>query len=265
MVSATTWPTGATSTTGRAGGDRGRRIRSARYLPEIKAACGPRRPDSSGSRSKQGSLPLVLGGDHSVALGTLGGARPCPRGRRRALDRRTRRPEHPRDLPDRQRARDAACRGARPHRRPLRERLVDAAGGRVGSGRSRRPALARRAWSASGFASSGSKAYTMSDIDRIGIERAVRESLHPDRRPWIRPRLADMDALDPEVAPGVGDADPGRSRRPRGASRAGARRRVGARRLVGGGRGEPDPRSRERDRPSLAVELVASALGKTIL
>src|SRR5688500_19508174 len=45
---------------------------SARYLPEIKAACG-RVARLVGLALEQGSLPLVLGGDHSVALGTLGG------------------------------------------------------------------------------------------------------------------------------------------------------------------------------------------------
>ena len=45
---------------------------SARYLPEIKAACThvARLVEDALER---GSLPLVLGGDHSIALGTLGG------------------------------------------------------------------------------------------------------------------------------------------------------------------------------------------------
>src|SRR5215212_938414 len=45
---------------------------SARYLPEIKAACG-RVVRLVGLALEQDSLPLVLGGDHSVALVTLGG------------------------------------------------------------------------------------------------------------------------------------------------------------------------------------------------
>ncbi len=45
---------------------------SARYLPEIKAACG-RIAHLVGMALAQGAIPLVLGGDHSVALGTLGG------------------------------------------------------------------------------------------------------------------------------------------------------------------------------------------------
>jgi arginase len=45
---------------------------TARYLPEIKAACG-RVARLVVYALEQGALPLVLGGDHSVAMGTLGG------------------------------------------------------------------------------------------------------------------------------------------------------------------------------------------------
>ena len=44
----------------------------------------------------------------------------------------------------------------------------------------------------------------MSDIDRIGIERAIRESLTHIAGPGFVHVSLDMDALDPEVAPGVG-------------------------------------------------------------
>src|SRR5438876_5255794 len=43
-----------------------------RYLDEIKAVCG-RVADAVAAAADQGCLPLVLGGDHSVALGTLAG------------------------------------------------------------------------------------------------------------------------------------------------------------------------------------------------
>ena len=60
---------------GRARGDRAPDER-ARYLPEIKAACG-RVARLVGLALEQERVPLVLGGDHSVAMGTLGGlARP---------------------------------------------------------------------------------------------------------------------------------------------------------------------------------------------
>jgi arginase len=50
----------------------------------------------------------------------------------------------------------------------------------------------------------GVRVFTMSEIDRIGIERAVRESLDLiGGAPFVHVSL-DMDALDPEIAPGVG-------------------------------------------------------------
>ena len=44
----------------------------------------------------------------------------------------------------------------------------------------------------------------MSDIDRIGIERAMREALDRVSGPGFVHVSLDLDALDPEVAPGVG-------------------------------------------------------------
>ena len=43
-----------------------------RYLREILTACGRVAERVTGARD-EGRMPLVLGGDHSVALGTLGG------------------------------------------------------------------------------------------------------------------------------------------------------------------------------------------------
>src|ERR687887_949035 len=51
-----------------------------RFLAEIKATC-ERVADAVEGAKRDGYLPLVLGGDHSVALGTLGGlARVAGRG-----------------------------------------------------------------------------------------------------------------------------------------------------------------------------------------
>ena len=51
---------------------------------------------------------------------------------------------------------------------------------------------------------SGIRVFTMSDIDRIGIERAMREALDRVAGPGFVHVSLDLDALDPEVAPGVG-------------------------------------------------------------
>ena len=50
----------------------------------------------------------------------------------------------------------------------------------------------------------GVRVFTMSEIDRIGIERAIRESLERIAGPGFVHVSLDLDALDPEIAPGVG-------------------------------------------------------------
>ena len=104
----------------------------------------------------------------------------------------------------------------------------------------------------------------MSDIDRIGIERAIRESLTHIAGPGFVHVSLDMDALDPEVAPGVGTPVRG------GLSYREAHLALelvaesglaGSFEVV-----EVNPiLDRENKTAELAVELVASALGKTIL
>ena len=104
----------------------------------------------------------------------------------------------------------------------------------------------------------------MSDIDRIGIERAVRESLTKIAGPGFVHVSLDMDALDPEVAPGVGTPVRG------GLSYREAHLALelvsesglaGSLEVV-----EVNPiLDRANATAALAVELVASALGKTIL
>lgn len=48
------------------------------------------------------------------------------------------------------------------------------------------------------------KVFTMSDVDRLGVERAIREALAHVAGPGFVHVSLDMDALDPDVAPGVG-------------------------------------------------------------
>src|SRR5207237_4469691 len=48
------------------------------------------------------------------------------------------------------------------------------------------------------------RVFTMSDVDRLGVERVLREALaHVAGSGFVHVSL-DMDALDPDVAPGVG-------------------------------------------------------------
>ncbi|HSO02324.1 MAG TPA: arginase [Gaiellaceae bacterium] len=235
---------------------------TARYLPEIKAACG-RIARLVGLALEQSSLPLVLGGDHSVALGTLGGLA-AAHGTGGVLwidahgDLNT-----PETSPS-----------GNVHGMPLAAAL-GLANGRFESDAWTLPAVAADRVALVGLRSLdgrererirelGIKAYTMSDIDRIGIERAIRESLSHIAGPGFVHVSLDMDALDPEVAPGVGTPVRG------GLSYREAHLALelvaesglaGSLEVV-----EVNPiLDRENTTAATAVELVASALGKTIL
>ena len=236
--------------------------RTARYLPEIKAACG-RIANLVGIALAQGAHPLVLGGDHSVALGTLGGLAKA-RGAGGVLwidahgDLNT-----PESSPS-----------GNVHGMPLAA-AIGLADGRFESDAWTIPAVEPHRVALVGLRSLdvreqerirelGIKAYTMSDIDRIGIERAIRESLAHIAGPGFVHVSLDMDALDPEVAPGVGTPVRG------GLSYREAHLAMelvsesglaGSLEVV-----EVNPiLDRENATAALAVELVASALGKTIL
>jgi arginase len=235
---------------------------TARYLPEIKAACG-RVARLVGLALEQDALPLVLGGDHSVALGTLGGLAKY-RGAGGVLwidahgDLNT-----PESSPT-----------GNVHGMPLAAAmgLTDA---RFESESWLLPAVQPDRVALVGLRSLdvreqerirelGIKAYTMSDIDRIGIERAIRESLTHIAGPGFVHVSLDMDALDPEVAPGVGTPVRG------GLSYREAHLALelvsesglaGSFEVV-----EVNPiLDRENATAALAVELVAIALGKTVL
>jgi arginase len=235
---------------------------TARYLPEIKAACA-RVARLVGIALAEGALPLVLGGDHSVALGTLGGlAKVRGTGGVLWIDAHG-------DLntPD-------SSPSGNVHGMPLAA-AMGLADERFESEAWVLPAVDPHRVALVGLRSLderererirslGMKAYTMSDIDRIGIERAIRESLSHIAGPGFVHVSLDMDALDPEVAPGVGTPVRG------GLSYREAHLALelvaesglaGSFEVV-----EVNPiLDRENATAALAVELVASALGKTIL
>jgi len=233
----------------------------ARYLPEIKAAClrVARLVDLA---LEEGSTPLVLGGDHSVAMGTLSGlaSRSGPGG---VLwidahgDINT-----PDDSPS-----------GNVHGMPLA--AVLGLGGELFEDGWSFPAVDPGRVAMVGLRALdrpererirelGIKAFTMSDVDRIGIERAIRESLAHIAGPGFVHVSLDLDALDPEVAPGVGTPVRG------GLSYREAHLALelvaesclaGSFEVV-----EVNPiLDRENATALLAVELAASALGKTIL
>jgi arginase len=233
----------------------------ARFLPEIKETCALI-ADLVAQASSDGELPLVLGGDHSVALGTLGGlARAHGSGGVLWIDAHSdiNTPEtspsgnvHGMTL--------AATLGIAgpgfehpawplPAVEPQRVALLGARSLDEGERR-----LLREA---------GIRVFTMSEIDRIGIERAVRESLDRVAGGGFVHVSFDMDVLDPSIAPGVGTPVRGglTYREAHLALELVAESGLaGSLEVV-----EVNPiLDRENTTALTAVELVASALGKTI-
>ena len=110
----------------------------------------------------------------------------------------------------------------------------------------------------------GIRVITMTEIDRIGIERAVREAIDRVSGPGFVHVSLDLDALDPEIAPGVGTPVKGglTYREAHLACEDLAESGiVGSFELV-----EVNPiLDRENGSAAIAVELAASALGQSIL
>jgi arginase len=233
----------------------------ARFLPQIRETC-ERVAARVAEATRRGALPLVLGGDHSVALGTLGGlASVHGSGGVLWID------AHPDiNTPE-------TSPSGNVHGMPLAAAL-GLAGDGFASDAWPLPAVEADRVALVGIRAldegerqllrqAGVRLYTMSEIDRIGIERAVRESL--DRiagRGFVHVSL-DMDVLDPEIAPGVGTPVRGglTYREAHLALELVAESGLaGSLEVV-----EVNPiLDRENVTALTAVELVASALGKTI-
>jgi arginase len=174
----------------------------ARFLPEIKETC-ERIAALVATAATAGDLPLVLGGDHSVALGTLGGlASVHGPGGVLWID------AHPDvNTPE-------TSPSGNVHGMPLAAAL-GLAGAEFESDAWPLPAVDPRRVALIGIREldegerrllrdAGVRVFTMSEIDRIGIERAVRESLDRISGAGFVHVSLDMDVLDPGVAPGVG-------------------------------------------------------------
>src|SRR5438093_8203393 len=173
-----------------------------RFLAPIKQAC-ERVAHLVARAVDEGLQPLVLGGDHSVAIGTLGGlARANGVGGVLWLDAHG-------DL-----NRPETSPTGNVHGMPLAAAL-----GLAG------PEFESEAWTfpavtpervalvgvrsldpaeASLLSELEVEVYTMSDVDKLGLERVIRQSLaHIAGSGFVHVSL-DMDALEPDIAPGVG-------------------------------------------------------------
>ena len=231
-----------------------------RYLPQIKATC-ERIAALVARASEEDYLPLVLGGDHSVALGSLGGmARAHGPGGVLWLDAHG-------DL-----NRPETSPSGNVHGMPLAAAL-GVAGPEFESNEYPLPAVDRVALVGVRSLDPGERellaeldacVFTMSDLDRQGVEPAIREALeHVAGAGFVHVSL-DMDVLDPDVAPGVGTpVRGGLSYREAHlalelVAEAGV---LSSLEVV-----EVNPiLDRENETAQLAVELVASALGARIL
>ena len=175
----------------------------ARYLPQIRETCG-HVANLVAHAVGEGRVPLVLGGDHSVAMGTLAG---LARGYGQPagviwLDAHA-------DLnrPDTSptgnvhgmalagvlglAGAEFAVDGAPlPSADPTRVALVGVRSVDPGERELLRE-LEARVW-------------TMSELDKIGVERGMREALEHVHGPGPVHVSLDMDVVDPDVAPGVG-------------------------------------------------------------
>jgi arginase len=174
----------------------------ARFLPQILELCD-RVARLVAAATRQGALPLVLGGDHSVALGSLlGMASVHGRGGVVWVDAHG-------DLNT-----PESTPSGNVHGMVLAAALGYGGAAFAGEGRVL-PALdpGRLALVGVRALDDGerellgildAKVFTMSEVDRIGIEPCMREALaHAAGGAFLHISL-DMDAVDPDTAPGVG-------------------------------------------------------------
>jgi len=234
----------------------------ARFLPQIKDT-SQRIAALVARAAREDSVPVVLGGDHSVALGSLAGlAEVHGPGGTIWIDAHG-------DLNSPDTSPSGNVHGM------VLAAVLGLAGDRFRGDGWGLPAVAPGRVALVGVRSLDdgerqvlreldAKVFTMSEVDRLGIERAIRESLTHVAGPGFVHVSLDMDAVDPEVAPGVGTPVRG------GLSYREAH--LAMELIAESGLAssfdvvEVNPiLDRENETAQLAVELVASALGARIL
>jgi len=176
----------------------------ARFLPAIRATC-ERIAGLVGAALDEGRVPIVLGGDHSIAVGTLGGLA-SRRGPGAVLwfdahgDLNTPETTPSGNVHGMPLAAALGCGGpgfespswTLPALQPERVAVI----GARDLDRGERALIDEL----------GLAVHTMSELDRRGIEAVVTESLERAADARFVHISLDMDGLDPDVAPGVGTA-----------------------------------------------------------
>jgi arginase len=234
----------------------------ARFLPQIKQT-SERIAQLVWRTARDGFFPVVLGGDHSVSLGTLSGLREeHGPGGAIWIDAHG-------DLNSPETSPSGNVHGM------VLAAALGLAGDRFQGEGWGLPALdpgrvalvgvrALDDGERSLLRELDAKVFTMSDVDRLGVERAIREALAHVAGPGFVHVSLDMDAIDPDVAPGVGTPVRGglSYREAHLAMELVAESGLASSLDVV----EVNPvLDRENETGKLAVELVASALGARIL
>ena len=177
---------------------------SARYWSAIKRTC-EELADHVAATVNDGEMPLVLGGDHSIAIGTLGGLAHAHGGPGGVIwfDAHT-------DINT-----PSTSPSGNVHGMPLAIALGLADEDRFRSDRWPLPMISEGATVLIGvrsvdegerrrMAELGLKVFTMHDIDRYGMHRVVEEAIELTAGgPFVHISF-DMDVVDPDQAPGVG-------------------------------------------------------------
>jgi arginase len=240
---------------------------AAKYLPQIAAACDQLASQVQDALSR-GAMPLVLGGDHSVAIGTVSGVSRHFRGQNQNVGLIWLDAHADMNTPE-------TSPSGNIHGMPLAcllgmgpAELVDLTGYRpkiaphntviVGL---REVDLPER----SHVRESGVRAFTMRDIDERGLRAVMEEAIRAASEGTAGFHCSlDMDFVDPKDAPGVGTAVRG------GATYREAHLAMemicDSRRMTSIEVVEVNPVLDEANRTAdLAVELIMSGLGKRIL
>jgi arginase len=231
-----------------------------RYLTPIKQVCDRVAELVDGALAEE-HVPLVLGGDHSIAMGSIGGM-----ARRRGAGAALWIDAHG-DL-----NRPETSPTGNVHGMPLAAAL-GLAGDPFASDAYPTPSLRKAALvgvrsldqgERELIAEHGIRVFTMTEIDRRGVEAVIEDALTELAGEAFLHVSLDLDAVDPMFAPGVGTPVPG------GLSYREAHLALElvaeAGTLDSLDVVEVNPiLDRENETARLAVELVASALGKRIL
>ncbi len=240
---------------------------NARFLAEILDVCERLRNAVARVR-ETGGFPIVLGGDHSIAMGSVSGQVAHHRARDESVgllwvDAHTDM-NVPRTSPS-----------GNIHGMPVSHllgeglpELIDLAGGGAAIDPKHIALLGIRSVDRHEreiVKKAGVRAYTMTEIDERGIAVCTREALEIVKGGTAGFHLSfDLDGVDPRYAPGVGTAVPGGLTYREAHYICEACARAGG--LLGLDMVELNPTLDERNLTAeLAVELILSALGKTIL